>query len=177
MNRTFAIGLCGVLAFGSVLPLEAVARTICLSSGPIENIGESFHEGQAEAPVNLAARFFTVNLLNNSKKPATFEARFYQIDGPGDWEGGTWPETGKAKVLLSSGKRDPVAVQGGAFLNTDVGDDPEPVYGLEAQVKITGVGRRQEYLVTGHARAENRLKIVPELRILNTEWTEIPCGW
>jgi len=156
---------------------------ICLSTGPVENIGASGFEGGEEVELKMASRFFTVNLLNNSAHPVTFEARFYQIDGPGDWEDppGTWPETGKAKVLLSSGRRSPVVPQGGAFINTDTGDDPEAVYGYEAQVKVTRVdGKpvyRNELLFTGHARSEDKLAIVPELRVINKEWTEIPCTW
>lgn len=169
-----------VLLTGSTAGLAAGQDAICLSSGPVENIAESGFEFGEEVELKLASRFFTVNLLNNSKFPVKFDAQFYQIDGPGDWETppGTWP---KPKVMISNGSRSPVLPGGSDFLNTDVGDDPEPVYGYEAQAKITrldgGKVARNQLLVTGNARSEKNLRIVPERRLVNTEWTEIPCTW
>jgi len=178
MRPPFIKGLIALLVLSSPATFATGKPAICLSSGPVENIGESGFEFGEEVELQLASRFFTVNLLNNSAHPVKFEAHFYQIDGPGDFEGGTWP---KPKVLISSGTRVGVAAGANEFLNTDTGDDAEPVYGYEAQVKVMRVdGKpvfRNQLLVTGHARSEEKLKIVPELRVLNKEWTEIPCTW
>jgi hypothetical protein len=155
-------------------------RTICLSSGPIDNIAQSAPEFAEEVPFVLATGFFSVTMLNNSPADVVFEARFYQTDGPGAFEvpPGTWP---KAKQLNYAGKRDPVPPGGSNLLNSDWTDDPEPVYGYEVQVKITTKGnrpiRRGEVLLNGYARKAENLEIVPEHRLLNTEWTEIACSW
>ncbi|MGY6215885.1 hypothetical protein ACW73L_12060 [Methylolobus aquaticus] len=178
MTRTLTTSICALLLCGSSAAMATGKAAICLSTGPVENIGASGFEGGEEVDLQLASRFFTVNLLNNSAHPVKFEAQFYQIDGPGDFEGGTWP---KPKVLISSGTRASVPAGANEFLNTDTGDDAEPVYGYEAQVKVTRVDgkpvHRNQLLVTGHARSEDKLAIVPELRVINKEWTEIPCTW
>ncbi len=182
MKTLSVTGLCGLLLFGAN---TASAATYCLSSGPIENIGESNQEDDPDAPLRLASRFYTVQLLNNSAATATFEARFFQIDGRGEFEGGTppkngwWPATGKPKVLLSSGRRDPVAAGGAVIVNTDLGDDDpqDPSYAYEVQVKIVGTGARNEFLIAGQGRSEDRMKMVPEQRLLHREWTPVRCTW
>lgn len=159
-------------------PIALAAPTsICLSTGPVENIEQSGVEFGPEVEFNLAARFFTLNILNNSPNLVTFEAKVFQIDGPGDFEGGSWPATGQAKIERFYGKREPVAANGSAILTADLGDDAEPHYGYEGQIKVTGDIRRNQLLATGHARKDENLRIIPEHRIMNQEWTQIPCTW
>jgi hypothetical protein len=156
------------------------ARTICLTSGPVDNIAETSPEGAPEIELKLAAGFTSVQLLNNSRQEVMFEAKFYQIDGPGSFEDppGDWP---KPKVERFYGKRPSVPPESAHMLTSDWTDDPEPIYAYEAQVKITSLGtrgiRREEVLLMANGRSADILKIAPEQRILNQEWTEIRCTW
>lgn len=155
-------------------------RSICLSTGPVENIALGGVEGGPVIDLELAARFVTLNILNNSEQEVRFDAKVFQIDGPGDFEGGSWPSTGQAKIERFSGTRTPVVAQGSAILTADLGDDPEPAYAYEGQIKITGLSKRlkrEEVLATAHSRRDEDLRINPEHRITNTEWTEISCTW
>ncbi len=180
MIRSALIAACSVMLTPLALHAAGDPKPICFSSGPIDNIAESAVEFGDEVEFKLAARFFSVALLNNSSQDVVFEANFYQTDGPGDFEDppGTWP---KAKQLNYAGKRDPVPPAGSNLLNADWGDDAEPVYGYEAQVKVTPKGgknlRRNQILLNGYARADSNLKIVPEHRVINSEWTQVPCTW
>lgn len=155
-------------------------RSICLSTGPVENIALGGVEGGTYVDLELAARFVTLNILNNSGQEVQFDAKVFQIDGPGDFEGGSWPSTGQAKIERFSGTRTPVVAHGSAILTADLGDDSEPSYAYEGQIKITGLSRRlkrEEVLATAHSRRDEDLRINPEHRIINSEWTEIPCAW
>jgi len=156
-------------------------RSICLSTGPVENIALSGVEGGPYVDLELAARFVTLNILNNSEQEVQFDAKVFQIDGPGDFEGGSWPSTGQPKIERFSGTRTPVVAQGSAILTADLGDDPEPSYAYEGQIKVTGLSnrklKREEVLATAHSRRDEDLRINPEHRITNTEWTEIACTW
>lgn len=168
---------------GRIADSERVVRnhSICLSTGPVENIALGGVEDGPYVDLVLAARFVTLNILNNSAQEVQFDAKVFQIDGPGDFEGGSWPATGKAKIERFSGTRTPVAAQGSAILTADLGDDPEPSYAYEGQIKVTGLSnrrlKREEVLATAHSRRDEDLRINPEHRIINTEWTEIPCTW
>jgi len=173
------VGLSGLLMLGSA---TAFAGTLCLSSGPVENIAQGGVEDGSEVEFKLAARFFTMNILNNTRNTVKFEAKVFQIDGLGDFEGGTWPSTGKPKIERFYGKREPVVAMGAAILTADLGDDPEEHFGYEAQIKVTAPDTtrgdlRNLILVTGHARKDVNLHIIPELRLTNREWTPIRCQW
>src|SRR5690606_8991414 len=113
-------------------------------------------------------------ILNNSAQEVRFDAKVFQIYGPGDSEGGSWPATGKAKIERFSDTRTLVAAQGHAILMADLGGDPEPVYAYEGQIKVTGLSnrrlKREEVLPTAHSRRDEDLRINPEHRIINTEW-------
>jgi len=177
MKRALTIVLSGLTLSLSTMAFAA-PRSICLSTGPVDNVAQSPVEyGDPNVEFKLAARFFTMNILNNSRHTVTYEAKVFQIDGLGDFEGGTWPMS-KTKIERFYGKREPVQPFGAAILTADLGDDPEESYGYEAQLKITGENlRRNRLLVTGHARKDVNIQIVPEHRITNTEWTVIPCTW
>lgn len=155
-------------------------NSICLSTGPVENIAQSEVEGGPYVDFELAARFFTMNILNNSSQEVTFEGKVFQIDGPGDFEGGSWPSTGQPKIERFYKVRTPVVAKGAAIVTADLGDDPEPHYAYEGQIKVTGLSenlRRKEVLATAHSRKDEDLRINPEHRITNKEWTRIPCEW
>jgi len=204
LNKKLA--LASILAMGSTIAVAqpAADRSICLSSGPIETIGLSNFEGTAgepgssvDLPLELGFRFYTLSFLNASRIPLNFEARFFQLDGPGSFEvpDGPWggynpnypgtqvPPTqliNKAKVEVSKGLREAVPASTLAMLNTDIADDVlhGAVYALEAQVKVSGRRvQRHSFQLTGHARSGEDMRIVPEHRLINNEWTEIPCTW
>ncbi len=168
---------------GRIADSERVVRnqSICLSTGPVENIALGGVEGDPYVDLVLAARFVTLSILNNSAQEVQFDAKVFQINGPGNSEGGSWPATGKAKIERFSGTRTPVVAQGSAILMADLGGDLEPSYAYEGQIKVTGLSsrrlKREEVLATAHSRRDEDLRINPEHRVINTEWTEIPCAW